>query len=109
MLLIRSPAANRTAVDGLADLRRARRPNRPPVSMERQTAFVPRQTAMSENTPRLSFKIGNHVFVADIEDSACRQHAMPMIHQSLVALVVAAESGKVIGVVLLRGKQLREA
>ena len=64
---------------------------------------------MRDDAPRLSLQIGNHVLVADVEDAPGRQHAPPVRHQTLVAQVIAAKLGEIVGVVLLRGEQFREA
>ena len=109
MRLVAAPAANGAPVDRLADLGRARGPYRPVGFVERQAALVPRQATMLDDAARLFFEIGDHVFITHIEDAARRKHAVPMLHQPLIAFVIAAEFGEIVGMVLLGGEQLRVA
>jgi hypothetical protein len=64
---------------------------------------------MSDDAPRLTIEIGNHVFTADIENAARRQHVAPMCRHGLVAPIIAPELGEVVGVMLSLGEQLGEA
>ena len=104
-----TPAADRTVVDRLAYLRRAGSANRPLRVMERKAARVPIEPAMRNDTPRLTFQVGDDVFIANIENAAGRQHPVPMLHQRLVMPIIPAKLGQIISVILFLGEQFGEA
>jgi len=108
MILVGAPAADSGFVNGLAHLRCTRRAHRAIGLVEGKAARVPRQTAISDNAARLSFQIADDVFITNIENTLRGQHPAPVRHQPLVTLVIAAELGEIIGVVLFGGEKFRE-
>src|SRR5438045_485373 len=106
MILVDAPAAHRCLVDRLANLGCACGAHRAVRLMEREATIVPGQTAMGDDAAALPLEIGDHVLITDIENAARRQHPPPMLHQTLVTPVVAAELAEVVGVILFRAEQL---
>ncbi len=76
------PALNRSAEQGLAHLHGARGVNRPARLVEAETAIVPPQAAVIDQTPGLPFEIVNHVFIDDVEHGIGR--AVPSASDSSV-------------------------
>src|ERR1700732_2612249 len=104
-----APAPDRSAVDGLTYLNRARGAYRPLSLIEGEAARVPFEPAMNKDTPSLAFQIGDDVLVADVQDTSRRQDPVPMLHQRLIAPAVAAELCQIVGMMLDSGEQLGEA
>ena len=104
-----APATDRAIVNRLAHLRRTRGENRAFRLMKSQTAWIPVEPAMSNDTARLAFQVSHDVFIADIENATRRQDAVPMRHQRLVMSIIAAKLGQIVGMVLSISKQFGKA
>ena len=94
------PALNRSAEQGLAHLDGARGVNRPAGLVEAETAIVPPQTAVIDQTPGLPFEIVNDVFIDDLEHGIGREYRAPVIHQFGVAAIIAAQLAQVVAEML---------
>src|SRR5436190_989066 len=106
LLLVGKPASNRTLVDRLPHLHRARSLNRALVLVELQASIVPFEAAIREDASRLVLEVIDHLFVADIEHGPGRQHLAPMRHQFMIFPVVTAELAQLIAEALLAREQL---
>jgi len=60
---------------------------------------------MGNDAPRLAFQISHYLFIADIENATRRQYTVPMRHQCLVMVIIAAKLGQIVGVILSLRKQ----
>jgi hypothetical protein len=94
---IATPAADRGSVEKLAKVHQARSAHRSPCVLKVAACVFRLQTAVLEDGARYAFNSLDQLLVLHIRHDALRQHVRPMVHDSLVATVVAPELGKVIG------------
>ncbi len=92
----RLPAPHRRLVDRLTHLGRTCGVHLPGRLVERETTFVPVESAMREHPPHVGFEIVDQAFVFDFDHHALGQHAVPVRHQRIVCTIVAAEFAEVI-------------
>src|SRR3954453_4743796 len=97
MLLVAAPASDLTAVDRLTHLHEARGAHGALGAMEVEAGILPVEPAMSEHAPRDALEVIHQILITDVHQDAGRQHLMPMLHHALVASVVLAELGEVVG------------
>ena len=78
-------------VDRFAYLDRAEGPHGTLAFVERETRFVPLETAMGDDTPSARLEIGDQDLHTAFRASAGRQHAPPMFHQRRIGAMIAAQ------------------
>src|SRR5207237_6508550 len=103
-LRVPAPGADRAPVNRLAHLHLTGRSNRPFCVVEIAARVFPTEAAVTENASGATLEVIDEIFVPYVDQDARRQHLVPMLHHRLVAAVVAAELGEIVGKGLASGK-----
>src|SRR4051794_5081929 len=104
-----APCADRAPVDRLAYLHHTCGSHRPFRVVEIAARLFPLEATMAENASCGTLEVIDESFVLHVEHDTWRKDLMPVLHDPLVAAIVAAEFGKVVSKRLASGKQQREA
>src|SRR6201987_2153428 len=109
VLRVTAPATDRGSVEWLANLHQTRRPHGSPCIVKAAARILPLQAAVLEHSAGYAFDVIDQLFVLHIHHDALRQPRAPMVHDRLIAPIIAAEFGQIIGKWLASREQEREA
>ena len=108
-LRVPTPGADRAPVNRLAHLHQTGRSHRPFCVVEIAARVFPIEAAMAESASCGTLEIIDEILVLYVDHDAGRQDLVPVLHDRLVAAIVAAELGEIVGKRLASRKEQREA
>jgi hypothetical protein len=77
--------------------------------VKRHARVIPFEAAISQNPPDLSPEILDQAPMINIENCACRQDIVPMLHQMRIASPVATELAEIIGEGIIAAEKFGKA
>jgi hypothetical protein len=107
--LVRTPAIDRALIDRQPHLRGAGRSHRSLSLIKAQAGIIPFEATMGNDASRLILQIGDKLLILHFQYGSLGKNGPPMPHQLRIGATVAAEFGKIIGVLVADSEMLRKA